>query len=161
MKISIQVTLLLFFVGIFTFSGLAQDGSAKTSSRSKFHKKVYVAVERKQPEKFSVAFDFRGDGTIQSLGATEISVQMVAVKRTADGRVDDVTNVGSPSKIQLSSIKLIKEGEEQSELPQLTMQTVAGVDAISVSIRETAGGATKQFYLRLPAAGSTSGEIRF
>lgn len=163
MKLSIRLILFLTFISVFAVSALAQEsGDVKQNSRTKFHKKVFTTLERSDTESFSVAFDFRGDGTIPSLGASSISIQMIVVKRTADGKVDNVTNVGAAVKLEVPSIPLVKETEEQTVRPSTTMRSPAGVDAISVSIRDSATGSTKQFFLRLPMGqGTTTGEIRF
>lgn len=150
------ITILVLTTAVFSQS------SSSHGPRSRLHNKIVVELVRDKSDAVSLKFEFRGDGSVENLPSTELSVQGVAVKRTGDGRVDDVTNVGSPARLQLPSIRLAKDGEEPAAQPAITIRALPGVDAVNVVIRKANGETVKQFYLRIPAGeGITTGEIRF
>ncbi|NOT49532.1 MAG: hypothetical protein HOP17_17550 [Acidobacteria bacterium] len=101
-----------------------------------------------------------GEGKI-SIGDREISVQLLSVKRTADGKVDDVTKVGTPVKVNMPAADIDASGGDKAA-PKITVRFVPGADAMNISVKDVASGTVKNVLLRVPPGqGTTMGEMRF
>ncbi|MEK7856703.1 MAG: hypothetical protein AAB288_11485 [Acidobacteriota bacterium] len=96
-------------------------------------------------------------------GPVEISVQFLSVRRSSDGKLEDVANVGNLSKIDLLAIKAGPPSEDGVYArSSATLRVPNGADALNLIVKDLASGSVKQVFFRVPpSGGTTTGQMRF
>ncbi len=138
----------------------ASNSEHASSSRPKFRHLVVVEVERDKSDVLSIGMSFMGEAIE---GTAEISVQFLSVRRSLDGKLEDVANVGNLSKIVMPAMKAKASSQDAaSARPSMTLPVPNGAEALNLSVKVVASGTVKQVFFRVPPrGGTTTGEVRF
>lgn len=162
---TIAFIFLSFFLSVAAVGQVHTAQTSKPSAKApanKPHNSIFFTVGREKEGAIVIDIALHAGTGRLTVGEREISVQLLAVKRTADGRVDDVAKIGSVSKMNMPATEVEAGAEAKTSAPRMIVPFVSGADSMSISVKDVANGSVKQVLLRVPpGAGTTMGEMRF